>query len=689
MKKAIILTEKPSASLKIAKALADKKIEKKEYKKVPYYEIEHNKQRILILCAVGHLYTLTEKEKSNDYPVLDCIWIESYKVKKSAAFSKKYLETIKKFNDPKAEVYLATDKDLEGEILGYNIIRYALKRKDAKRMEFSTMTANDLKKAFENPKFHLDFPLTYSGETRHFLDYLYGISNSRALTNSIKNASGRYKLMSTGRVQGPTLHILAHREKEILSFKPKTYWQIKLFGNVRDGKIESLHIKDKFWDKKEADSVIKKTKNKDAIITEITKIQFKQPAPNPFDLTSLQVEAYKTLKISPKETLSIAQNLYVNGLISYPRTSSQKLPEQIGYKKILQELSKQNTYAKLCEELLKGKLRPNNGKKTDPAHPAIYATGEIPKKLNERERNIYDLIVRRTLATFAEPALRETINIKINCNNEIFVAKGTKTVKEGWHKFYGKFALFKEEEFPKVKEKDKLSNVKINLLKKETQPPKRFTPASIIKELEKINLGTKATRSAIIETLYDRNYIKDQKIKATELGIKVIATLEKYCSEIIDEKLTRHFEKEMQEILEQKKKKDEVVKEAKEVLDKIAKHFKENEIKIGKELAKASLETTRKDTIVGQCPKCNKNLKIMYSKKNRQYFISCEDYKNCKTTFSLPNYALPKPTEEKCNECNWPLIKMIRKAKRPYDFCLNPNCPKKKRWLEQQQNQKA
>lgn len=207
MKKIIILTEKPTASLKIAQALSSK-ITKKKYKKAPYYELEFNDKTITILCAVGHLYNLAEKEKNHwTYPIFDYVWKESYSVQKSAAFSKVYLDAIKKLDDKEAEVYMATDKDLEGEILGYNIIRFALKRNDAKRMEFSTMTAKDLKHSFENPKEHLDFPLINSGETRHILDFLWGLNLSRALTSSIRK-SGFFKILSSGRVQGPALKIL-------------------------------------------------------------------------------------------------------------------------------------------------------------------------------------------------------------------------------------------------------------------------------------------------------------------------------------------------------------------------------------------------------------------------------------------------------------------------------------------------
>ena len=193
---------------------------------------------------------------------------------------------------------------------------------------------------------------------------------------------------------------------------------------------------------------------------------------------------------------------------------------------------------------------PHEGEKVDPAHPAIYPTGELGK-IKERQVKVYDLIVRRTLATFASPAKRKIVTAVLDVNNELFVARGAVTVEKGWHAFYGIYTPIKDEKIPDLKEKQVIKKPKIESLEKETQPPKRYTQASIIKELEKRNLGTKATRAAIIDALYLRHYVTEKTLKATKLGIATIETLEKFCPEIIDDKLTEHFEKEMEEIRDQ------------------------------------------------------------------------------------------------------------------------------------------
>ena len=680
----LIITEKPSQSLKIAEALADKKPSKKTEKGVVYYELKHKGKDILVGCAVGHIFNLKEK-KSNGwtYPTYDYEWQPSYKISKDSSYTKKYLDVLKKLSKLSGEFTVACDYDLEGSLIGYNIIRFICNKKDGRRMKFSTLTKDELVNSYEKALKHLDFPLIESGEARHMIDFLFGINLSRALTLSVKNATKRFKILSTGRVQGPSLKILAEREIEINKFKSEPFWELESIGD-----ITSKHEKGMFWKEEEVKKIHNKIKKeKKAVVDSIKKSEFPQAPPFPFDLTSLQLEAYRSLRINPKDTLEIAQELYSASYISYPRTSSNQLPPSINVKKILTDLSKQKEYKELCEELLKeNKLTPNNGKKQDPAHPAIHPTGVMPKKLDDRQSKIYDLIVRRTLASLAEPAKRETQTVKLIIKNEPFITKGTRTIEKGWHKFYGRHNPHKEEELPKLTEKQEIKIKKINLLAKETQPPKRYTPASIIKELEKRELGTKATRSAIIESLYNRNYVKDQSLEVTDLGLKTVETLDKYCPEILDEKMTRDLEEDMEEIREGKETKEKVIDRAKRDLDKILKHFKENEIKIGKELSVANQETLEKESIVGKCPECKKNdLRIMYSRRFKSYFVACSGYPKCKTTFSLPNYALPKPTDKLCEECKSPLVLMIRKGKRPYEYCINKQCPKKEEWLKQQQ----
>ncbi|MFH1972357.1 MAG: DNA topoisomerase I [archaeon] len=671
----LIIAEKPSAAKKIAEALG-KPIKQNYMKKIPYYELKHGGKKVYVVCAVGHLYNLAEKVKKGwTYPVFDIEWKPSHEISKNSSFTKPYLELIIKLAKEADEFIVATDYDVEGEVIGFNVIKYACGKKDAERMKFSTTTKEDLLEAYEKRSKHIDMKQAEAGDTRHHLDHFFGINLSRALTLSVKNATGMFKVLSSGRVQGPALKILSKRELEIKKFKPTPFWEIELVAKELSG----WHEKGKIKDKKIADDIVKKCTGKKAVVEKIERKKFKQEPPNPFDLTSLQIEAYRVFHIQPRETLQHAQELYTNSYISYPRTSSNQLSDKIGYKKILEKLGKQTSYAKFCDELVKGKLIPNNGKKTDAAHPAIYPTGEVPKGIKDRERKIYDLIVKRFMATFAEHALRETMHVDIDVNKEKFKANATRTLEEGWHKYYSPYVK-KEELVLAVKEGKELKVKKIHRHDKETQPPKRFTPASIIKELERINLGTKATRAEIIEHLFMRDYLKrNGSIEVTDLGLETVKVLQKYCPDILDEELTKEFEEDMEKIRKGEVKEQKVLDAAQKFLTKALLEFKKHETHIGKELADAYKETREEESFVAKC-KCGGNQKIVYSPKNRSYFIACSNYPKCTISHSLPKGFLAKNTDKICKECGSPEVLLIRKGSRPWPYCINYDCPKKIEW---------
>jgi DNA topoisomerase I len=674
----LIITEKPSQAKKVAEALADTKPDQYKVKKVSYYKLTHKKKEIVVACAVGHLFTVAEKDKKGwVYPTFNIEWKATHEVGRGSDYTKEYLTTIKKLAKDADEFTIACDYDVEGEVIGERILKFLTKAKNGSRMKFSTTTKEDLVKAYENKSPSLDQGLAEAGITRHELDFLHGINLSRALTLSIKAAANRFKIMSTGRVQGPALKVLYEKEMEIGRFKSKKYWELYLHA---EEEITAIHKEDKFWKKEEADKIKKKCKDKEATVQEIkhTKTTIKPPVP--FDLTTLQTEAYHTLGIKPKRTLEIAQELYTNSYISYPRTSSQKLPPSIGYKKILNQLAAE--YSHECAYIIKKTpLKPTEGKKTDAAHPAIYPTGVLPKKIEGQVASLYELIVRRFFATFGKPAIKESANIKINLNDEIFITKGSRTLERGWQELYGRFYKTKDEEIPKIDKGDKLKVEKVEQLEKETQPPKRYSEASIVRELEKRNLGTKATRANIIENLYDRRYITGQSIEVTGLGKITTETLQKYAAEILDEKLTRDFEEQMEQIQSHKKKPKEVIKENEKVLEKILTDFKKHEEKIGKILAEANYETEQKENKVGTCHVCKKGT-LRLRRGRFGPFIACDRYEEgCKTTLSVPRNALVKTTDKLCKECGFPVLMVIKKGKRPQDLCINTECKTKEAGL--------
>ncbi|MEM5801209.1 MAG: DNA topoisomerase I [Candidatus Aenigmatarchaeota archaeon] len=671
----LLLAEKPQAALKIAQALAEGSIVKKSANNAYWFEFSRKGVKHICIPAAGHLFVLDTKEKKWSYPIFEMEWVPAYK-RKEAAFSASYYKNLKMFETAK-DIVICCDYDTEGEVIGYNILRFIFGKEDAKRMKFSTLTKQDLIEAYENMMNSIDFGQAKAGLTRHYLDFLWGINTTRALTLSMKNIRKGFSVVSTGRVQGPTLYLLAKREREIASFIPKPYWELELHVLAKEKEIVAFYEKGKIWIKEEAEKIFNDCRGKDALVIDVEEKKSRLLPPVPFDTTTLQTEAYRCFGFSPTQTLSIAESLYTAGYISYPRTSSQKLPEKIGYKNILNALKKIKIFEKDAEELLSKKiLKPREGSKEDPAHPAIYPTSQTPQieKLSQQEKKLYELIVRRFFAVFGEEALRKVMKIKMDVNSYNFIATGYKTMSLGWLKYYP-FVEAKEVELPEVKKGDVLKQKKLLLLEKETKPPDRYTQASILKEMEKNNLGTKATRAQILQTLYDRGYITGKSIQVTSFGLAVIEALEKYCPEIIDVKLTAKFEEEMEQIREKKKDMNNVIEEAKHVLSKILKEFKENEENIGRFLAEKYSLMIKETNVVGKCPKCGNDLVIIRSKSSGKRFIGCSNYKNgCNFSSPLPQKGNIYLTDKKCKECGSPIIMIKYKGKRPFSSCVNINC---------------
>lgn len=668
----LIITEKPQSSVKISDALAEGKVTKYSKNGVNYYEFFRGGKEIQVACAVGHLFTLAQVHQRNKWPTFEIKWAPNYLVR-NKDFTKKYYDVISKLSKTASEIIIATDYDIEGEVIGLNIVRFICNQPDAKRMKFSTLTSKEIQDSYEHRSNTLDWKQGIAGETRHYLDWIYGINLSRALMDAVKT-TGTFRLMSIGRVQGPALYMIVKKEREIQKFIPSKYWQI--FADVDDGKniVEVKYLKDitKESELPKFKELEGKTGN-----AETKKSQQHINPPVPFDLTSLQTEAYKFYKITPSKTLEIAQRLYLGGVISYPRTSSQKIPKEIGYDKILERLKSRFSFTKHIT-----KKTPIEGRKADPAHPSIYPTGEFHESRDD-DKKIYELIVKRFVGCFCDYAILDDKKITIMIEKNKFTAKGMAINKKGWMEVYP--MLLKEKEIPDLDGEVDVN--KINIEEKMTQPPRRYSPASIISDLEKKNLGTKATRASILETLYNRKYINGKSIQATSLGMSLIDTLEDNCPIIIDEKLTRDIEKNLVKLRNSKnleKKEKEILDDTKKVIHKIGDQFTENKEKIGKDLVDATSalwEEEKKENELMGCKICNKGkLGIKYNKASRRYFVACDAYPECKTTYSLPPNALIKRVEDKtCPECEWPMLMSIKKGKRPWIFCFNPDCVTRKK----------
>lgn len=682
----LVLCEKPDAAVRVARALDEKeKPSERKMNGVPYCEARRGEERLVVVPALGHLYAVAPEVRDRDvYPVFDFHWVPKHEVEKDAKQTKIWIDVISTLSKEASEFVLATDYDIEGATLGYTILRYACggKEKEAKRMKFSTLTNQELRESYEKLLPHIEFPVVEAGLCRHFVDAMYGINLSRAMTVAAKRWSGRYATLSIGRVQGPTLDFLVSREKEISSFVPTPFWNIKANVRVGNSVYEVGYEKDIIERIDEANAILRDCEGKKGKVTSIEVKKFQEGPPIPFDLGTLQTEAYSFFRYTPRRTVGIAERLYLQALISYPRTSSQKLPPSINYRAILESLSLESRYRKLASDLLnQGSLKPNEGKKEDPAHPAVYPTGNLPERqLSDPERRIWDLIVKRFMAVFGDVAVKQSVRVSLDMNGRRFYLRGRQILKKGWMRFYSPYARAEEVLLPHLEEGDEIEVTQVIREDKFTSPPPRYNPSSLLKKMEQVEIGTKATRADIIEILYSRGYITEERIVATDLGFDIVSILGRYCPEIVSVSFTRDLEKRMEDIQDGNEKMEHVIDGSVNQLRPILEEMRSRQEEIGHALSEAVRKAKMQERIVASCPVCETGqLMILYSRRTGKRFLGCTNFFKglCKTSFPLPQAGTLKPAHRNCRACGWRTVQVMAKGNRPWTLCFNPDCPSK------------
>ncbi len=682
----LVICEKPTAARRIAQALDDAGgPESYRERGVPYYVAYRKGRELLVVSALGHLYSIVQDGGKWTYPVYGMKWVPAYEASKSAAKTKNFIEVIERLARGVGEYVSACDYDMEGSLIAYNILRYVCGEESlgrANRMHYSTLTDHDLAKSWDEMSSSLDFPIVTAGKARHELDWLFGINLSRALTLSVKNATGYYKTLSIGRVQGPTLAFIKEQEVKVRSFVPTPFWVVQAETEIAGKRYPLEYEKPRVETEEEAREVVKACRGKEGVITSIvTKEQNQYPWP-PFSIGDLQREAYRHFGYSPRTTLRAAERLYLDAIISYPRTSSQRLPPSIDIRSILTKLRNGRAYADLAERLLmKPRLRPRQGEKDDPAHPAIYPTGNLPGRLGRVEERVYDLVCRRFMACLAAPAVRRTVNAEVDVYGYGFFLKGSQILEQGWRLFYAPYLKEKEVALPALREGLIVPMAKVGSRRRYTKPPSRYNPGSLLKLMEDEGIGTKATRADIMDTLFKRGYLEGNPVRITYLGFKVAETLGRYSPDILSVEMTRRLERDLELIEAGKMAGDRVVREAIEVLDPILREFKEKEGLIGAEMKEAIVEQRRKEETLSSCPTCGTGeIRVITNPKTGKRFAGCSNYKDghCSQSYPLPQEGKIKATGKPCPACGAPIVKIIRRGRRPRNLCINLECPSKK-----------
>lgn len=650
--KELVICEKNIAARRIAYILSDGKVKQGRIYGIPYYHFNGK----IVIGLKGHIKKLDfPKEFSKWEKIEPKKLIEVEPIKKLV--EKKIAMAIKKFANEVDRVIIATDYDREGELIGVEILDLLPKNVEVKRARFSAITPNEIKKAFENLE-EVDFNLARSAEARQYIDLIWGASLTRFISLASEQLGKDF--LSVGRVQSPTLALIVEREKEIQNFIPKPFWKIKVIFEKNGEKFEANYPK-KIWDEKEANKIYEMIKKASVGIIKSFEKKLKEDyPPPPFDTTSFLKEA-SSLGISAPQAMRIAEELYMNGLISYPRTDNTVYP-QLPFKNILKKLER--IYPNEVKEVFNMlRKKPVAGKKFSKDHPPIHPVDVA--KLEGLHAKIYELVARRFMATLSKNDLLEIKKAIIKIGNEEFIANGLILKEKNWRKVYP--VKLEEKHIPDLKEGEKIKILEVKKIKDETKPPRRYTQGSLIVEMEKLGLGTKSTRHEIVGKLYQRDYIRGRSITPTPAAFAVVDALKKGAEIITKPDMTAHLEEEMNKIADGKKEFAEVVEESKEILRKAFEILEENEERIGNEIKKAML----KQNTFGKC-KCGGDLILLKSSKGKR-FIGCSNFPECSNSYPLPQKGNVYFGNEYCKKCGAPIIIVIYKG-RKWKKCANMNC---------------
>lgn len=731
------IAEKPDAAKNIAMALDPKskeinfKVEKldqqtKEKITLPklekVYQSKYKGKTMIIVPASGHLFTLIQDGYGWQFPVYDFKWVplnESYKNSKKININylqriEATIEIMRYLTNLTEDRIVMTDYDEEGEVIGAVILSELSGEKSlqmAKRMRYSSFAKKEIQTSFDKTVGNngtdsgIDFGMYLRGLMRHYLDWLWGINLSRALMLSLKNTTGRYFTLSTGRVQGPTLSFVADREEKINLHVPVPKFKINLSIKAKSV-YDLIYREGEFKVEKDGKKIVSEIEGNQINVADVSKKENDVNPPAPYNLSTLQKDGNRFFGFEPSRTLRAAQKLYLAGVTSYPRTSSEKYPPETDHKAILRNLAKIPIFKSTSNKVIsksKRLNRPNEGSKKDPAHPCLHPTGELPKKLGDDDLKIFSLITYRYFATFGKPAVVENTQVLFEVSNHNFRLSGKRTIDKGWREWAGAYDSSKDVELPnfKVGAEYKINNLLLET--KYSNPPAKFTQSSLLTKMEKVSIGTKATRADIIKNLVDRKFLRNKPLDITLMGDTITEVLKNYSPQVISVELSRKLE-EMGDLIQQSVYENKPESEAFTLSDALVRgitllhemldQLMFNQKQIGELIDLNLLSQRRDEAIIGDCMNCDDGkLKMIRSLASGKRFVGCSNYfteVKCNTTYPLPQREKLDLKTANCPADNYPTLRVFpiynpkkKKQGRPWILCLNPECPKRKERQEE------
>ena len=681
----LMITEKNDAAKKIAGILAQGPVREAAYLKIPYYSfIDAAGEDTVTVGLKGHVVQVDFPPEYSEWRKVEPkALIDAPLVKTETA--KSVVRAVKKLAADATALIIATDFDREGELIGLEALNLAIEEnpklvRTVRRARYSALTVGEIKRAFSNLD-ELSEPLARAGEARQDIDLIWGATLTRFVSLATSRLGSQF--LSVGRVQTPTLVLVAERELERRAFVSEPFWVIKVDFDSDGQTFTAVHKEERFTDEAKAKSIFEKIASPGRV-TEVKQTSRKVPRPAPFNTTSF-TSAATSLGFSAAMAMRVAEDLYMAGHISYPRTDNTVYPSSLDLREALEVLA-QGEFAREVGQLLgQPALHPSRGEKRTTDHPPIYPTGSPRRaELGDRNWRLYELVTRRFMATLADDAVMESNRVDLALSGEPFVARGNRVVHAGWFEYYP-YSRQKDLELPLLEKDALVTMVDKQLEARETQPPSRYGQGTLIELMEKHNLGTKATRHAIIQNLYDRGYVNGNPIEPTEMGIKMAEALQEFAPRIASPEMTAELEKDMDLISVRDLTKEQVVAISRELLRQAYGSLEQHKV----QMAAKIYEGITEDRVLGECPKCGKNrLRVIRSKATKKRFVGCEGYPECDQTYPLPQRGELIGTDEICQQCGSPKVKILG-GRRPWVLCLDPYCPTKAEYRAKQEARTA
>ncbi|ELZ20259.1 DNA topoisomerase I [Halosimplex carlsbadense 2-9-1] len=653
----LIITEKNNAARRIAEILSGGSATTTQRNGVNVYEWG------LTTCVglSGHVVGVDFPEEYSDWRDVEPVELIDADIVKSPT-QENIVRTLRQLAREADEATIATDYDREGELIGKEAYELIREETDApvKRVRFSSITEREVKSAFDEPD-DIDFDLAAAGEARQVIDLVWGAALTRFLSLSARQLGQDF--ISVGRVQSPTLKLIVDREREIQAFDPEDYWE--LFADLaKDGEtFEAQYFYDddgseaeRVWDEADADEAHERLR--EATSAEVTSVRRRTRTDNPpapFNTTAF-ISAAGSLGYSAQRAMSIAEELYTTGYITYPRTDNTVYPEDLDPEELLDEFTMTHEFGDDAESLLeRDEIEPTEGDDETTDHPPIHPTGAVPDRdeLDEDEWEVYELVVRRFFATVAEAATWEHLRVVAAANGCQLKATGKRLLEAGYHDVYP-YSSASESFLPPVEEGDALDVTDVELEAKQTQPPRRYGQSRLIQQMEDMGIGTKATRHNVIEKLYDRGYIESDPPRPTSLAEAVVEAAEEFADLVVSEDMTAQLEADMSAIANGEATLDDVTAESREMLDRVFEELRDSREDIGDHLQ----ESLKADRRLGPCPESDHDLLVRQSRQG-SYFVGCDGFPECRYTLPLPSTGEPLVLEEACEEHGLNHVKML------------------------------